>query len=93
MKYEIIGYERVSGEKSRKTGKPFDMRILHCKDLTPFTENNATVGGNKVEQLTIWLAGQDIDYVQRVLDLEVGDKIRVYYNRTGFIDGFDLIDN
>ena len=93
MKYEIIGYERVSGEKSRKTGKPFDMRILHCKDLTPYTSQAGDCAGNKVEQLTMWLAGQDIDYVQRVLDLQVGDKIRVYYNRTGFIDGFDLIED
>lgn len=93
MKYEIIGYERVSGEKSRKSGKPYDMRVLHCKDLTPFTEKNATVGGNKVERITIWLEGADIDYAQRVLDLDVGDKIRVYYNRSGFIDGFDLISD
>lgn len=91
MMYEIIGYERVQGEKSRKTGKPYDLKILHCKDLTPFIEHNGVVGGHKVEQVSIWLYGQDIDFVQRVLDLDVGDKIRVYYNRTGFIDGFDLI--
>lgn len=90
MKYEIIGYERVKGEKSRKTGKPYDMRILHCKDLTPF-QTSADFGGNKVETIVFSLLNAQVDFVQRVLDLEIGDKIHVFYNRSGYPDDFAII--
>ncbi len=90
MKYEVIGYERVQGEKSRKSGKPYDLRIFHCKDLTPFTKS-ADFGGNKVEQINVWLYNQDIDYVQRVLDIDVGDIIKVYYDRNGFISNVEVV--
>lgn len=90
MKYEVIGYERVKGEKSRKSGKPFDMRVFHCKDLTPFTKS-ADFGGNKVEQINVWLYNQDIDYVQRVLDIDVGDIIQVYYDRNGFVSDVQIV--
>jgi len=91
MKYEIIGYERVKGDKSKKTGKPYDMRILHCKDLTPFASKTADFGGNKVETVVFSLLNAQPDIVQRVLDLDVGDKIHVFYNRSGFPDDFALI--
>lgn len=90
MKYEIIGYERVKGEKSRKTGKPYDMRILHCKDLAPFTKS-ADFGGNKVETIVFSLLNQPYDFVQRVLDLDIGSIINVYYNRAGYPDGFEVV--
>lgn len=90
MKYEVIGYERVQGEKSRKSGKPYDLRVFHCKDLTPFTKT-ADFGGNKVEQINVWLYGQDIDYVQRVLDIDIGDIIQVYYDRNGFISNVEVV--
>lgn len=90
MKYEVIGYERVQGEKSRKSGKPYDLRVFHCKNLTPFTKT-ADFGGNKVEQINVWLYNQDIDYVQRVLDIDVGDIIQVYYDRNGFISNVEVV--
>lgn len=90
MKFEIVGYERVKGEKSRKTGKPYDMRLLHCKDLTPFTKS-ADVGGNKVETIAFSLINQTPDFIQRVLDLDVGSIINVYYNRYGYPDSFDVV--
>lgn len=90
MKYEVIGYERIQGEKSRKSGKPYDLRVFHCKDLTPYTKS-ADFGGNKVEQINVWLYGQDIDYVQRVLDIDIGDIIQVYYDRYGFISNVEVV--
>lgn len=90
MKYEVIGYERVQGEKSRKSGKPYDLRVFHCKDLTPFTKT-ADFGGNKVEQINVWLYNQDIDFVQRVLDIDIGDIIQVYYDRNGFISNVEVV--
>lgn len=90
MKYEIIGYERVKGDKSKKTGKPYDMRILHCKDLTPFTKTD-DFGGNKVETIVFSLLNAQYDFQQRVLDLDIGDKIHVFYNRSGYPDDFALI--
>ena len=90
MKYEVIGYERVQGEKSRKSGKPYDLRVFHCKDLTPFTKT-ADFGGNKVEQINVWLYNQNIDFVQRVLDIDIGDIIQVYYDRNGFISNVEVV--
>lgn len=90
MKFEVIGYERVKGEKSRKSGKPYDLRVLHCKDLTPFTKS-ADFGGNKVEQLSVWLYGQDIDFVQRILDIDIGDIIQVFYDRNGYISDVQVV--
>lgn len=90
MKYEVIGYERVQGEKSRKSGKPYDLRVFHCKDLTPFTKT-ADFGGNKVERINVWLYNQDIDFVQRVLDIDIGDIIQVYYDRNGYISNVEVV--
>lgn len=66
------------------------MRILHCKDLTPF-QKSADFGGNKVETIAFSLLNQTPDFVQRLLDLDIGSVINVYYNRYGYADSFEVV--
>lgn len=89
-KYEVVGYERRKGEKSRKTGKPYDFMVFHCIDQVPYTKS-ADFGGNKVEQVLFSLINCSEDVRQRVLDVDVGSIIQVYYNRSGYPDDLQFV--
>ena len=89
-KYEVVGYERRKGEKSRKSGKPYDLMVFHCIDQCPYTKS-ADFDGNKVEQVLFSLLNCTDDVRQKVLDVEVGSIIKVYFNRTGYPEDLELI--
>ena len=89
-KYEVLGYERRKGDKSRKSGKPYDFMVFHCIDLSPYT-NSADFNGNKVEQVLFSLLNCTDDVRQKVLDVDVGSIIKVYFNRTGYPEDLELI--
>ena len=90
MMYEVVGYERRKGDKSKKTGKPYDIKVLHCIDKVPYTKSE-DFGGNKVEQVVFNLLNCTEDTRQRVLDVEIGSNINVYYNRSGFADDLQIV--
>lgn len=88
--YEVIGYERRKGEKSKRTGKPYDFKVFHCIDNVPY-EKSADFGGNKVEQIIFNLLNCTEDTRQKVLDVDVGSVIKVYYNRSGFTEDLEIV--
>lgn len=90
MLYEVVGYERRKGEASRKTGKPYDLRVFHCIDKQPYTKS-ADFGGNKVEQIVFSLFNCTEDVRQKVLDVDIGSNIHVYYNRSGYAEDIDIV--
>ena len=76
-KYKVVGYEHRAGT-SKKSGKPYDMDILHCISETPIAGDNGY--GSRVESLTF----------KRLIVGEfpsmpaVGDVVRVYFDRSGY---------
>lgn len=49
-KYKIVGYEHNAGT-SKKTGRPYDMHIIHCVSERPM--KGADKIGSAAEQITI----------------------------------------
>ena len=90
MMYEVVGFERRKGDKSKKTGKPYDLKVFHCIDKVPYTKSE-DFAGNKVEQVVFNLLNCTEDVRQKVLDVDIGSNINVYYNRSGFADGLDIV--
>lgn len=79
MMFEILGIEPVD-YTSRKSGRPVRGTNLHCID-----GNKQIKEGQAVERLYI---KEDID----CRDLQVGDRIEVFYNRYGSVDTVRLAD-
>ena len=76
--YKVVGYESRSGV-SKKTGKPYDMDIIHVIHETPITGDGCY--GNRVECITYnRLVNGPLEAVPLV-----GDMVCVYYNRSGFV--------
>lgn len=84
MIYEVIGYERRSGT-ARRTGKAYDMEVLHCKG------NELTYDGTygvEVEKILI----NRILNPAPVSPVPIGSHIRVYYNRSGYPQDYEVVD-
>lgn len=90
MKFEVVGYERRKGDKSKKTGKPYDIRVFHCIDSIPYAKSE-DFGGNKVEQIVFNLLNCTDDVRQKVLDVDIGSNINVWFNRSGFPDDLEIV--
>lgn len=90
MMYEVVGYERRKGDKSKKSGKPYDFKVFHCIDKVPFTTSQ-DFAGNKVEQIMFNLLNCTEDTRQKVLDVEIGSTIKVYFNRSGFTEDLEIV--
>lgn len=76
-KYKVVGYEHRAGT-SKKTGKPYDMDILHVISEQPLTGEGQY--GNRVESLVFnrLILGE---FPSMPL---VGDVIGVYFDRSGY---------
>lgn len=88
--FNVVGYEHIKGEKSRKTGKPYDFMVFHCIDQVPFTKS-ADFGGNKVEQISFNLMMCSVDTREKISSVDVGSLIKVYYGRTGYPEDLEVI--
>lgn len=86
MGAKFIGYERIAGEKSKKTGQPYDFTKLYCIDDT----NKDIVGYQPVEiflnteELTASV-GKDFFHLPDILNSDVQFTF-------GFINGKPQID-
>lgn len=76
--YKIIGVEHMKGT-SRKTGKPYDMDILHVVDLSPV--RNGEVVGNKVDKITV---SRDTGLLVR--PPQPGEIYDIGFTRFGYVD-------
>ena len=82
--YEVVGYENRSGV-SKKSGKPYDMDIIHVIHTQPMTGDGCY--GNRVESITY---NRLVNGPLEAAPL-VGDKIKVYYNRSGFVTDIEKV--
>lgn len=80
-KYKIIGVEHLKGT-SKKTGRPYDMDILHVESLTP--PRNREFIGNEVDKITI---SRDSGIL--VADPKPGQIYDIGFNRSGYVDYAD----
>ena len=78
MQYEVIGVRRSEG-KSKKTGKPFSGYIVFYsyeqQDVTGKACDNAFIP----------------DQILCGYTPNVGDKIKLIYDRNGFLQDFDVV--
>lgn len=82
--YEVVGYENRNGI-SKKTGKPYDMDIIHVIHTEPMSGDGCY--GKRVESITYnRLVNGPLEAVPLV-----GDNIKVYYNRTGFVEHIESV--
>lgn len=82
--YEVIGFESRKGV-SKKTGRPYDMAIIHVVNTEPLVDEGCY--GNRVESITYNCLVNGALTASPV----VGDKIKVYYNRTGFVSAIEIV--
>ena len=81
--YKIIGVEHMKGT-SKKTGKPYDMDILHVVELDPPRGNNVT--GNKVDKITISRDSGILTHAP-----QPGEIYDIGFTRYGFVDYCDRV--
>lgn len=86
MGVKFVGYQRIAGEKSKKTGQPYDFVNLHCID-----DSNSNVAGYEpitisvtTEELTEKV-GKDLYHLADILNSEVVFNL-------GFVNGRPRID-
>lgn len=83
--YEVVGYENRNGI-SKKSGKPYDMDIIHVIDTEPLSGDGCC--GNRVESITYnRLVNGPLKAVPAV-----GRKIKVIYNRSGFVADIEPVE-
>lgn len=80
-KYKIIGVEHMEGT-SRKTGRPYDMDILHCVAMDK--PRNREIVGNEVDKITI---SRDTGIL--AARPQPGDVYDIGFNRAGYVDYAD----
>lgn len=80
-KYKIIGVEHISGT-SKKTGRPYDMDILHVMSME--SPRNREIIGNEVDKITI---SRDTGILIRTP--EPGAVYDIGFNRSGYVDYAD----
>lgn len=77
--YKVVGYEHRAGI-SKKTGKPYEIDIVHCVVEYPIEESGNGYG-NRVEAVVYnSLINGPLEAVPAV-----GDYIDVCYSRSGFV--------
>lgn len=81
--YKIIGVEHMAGT-SKKTGRPYDMDVLYCEDLT--APRNGNVTGHKVDKITI---SRDSGILTRTPN--PGDIYDIGFNRFGYVEYADPV--
>lgn len=82
--YKIIGVEHLEGT-SKKTGKPYNMDVLHVADLTS-PRITGSVVGNKVDKITV---ARETGLLTR--QPEPGEIYEIGFTRFGFIDYIDKV--
>lgn len=83
--YEVVGYENRNGI-SKKSGNPYDMDIIHVIHTEPMSGDGCC--GNRVEAITYnRLVNGPLSVVPAV-----GRKIKVYYNRSGFVTDIEAVE-
>lgn len=80
-KYKIIGVEHIAGT-SKKTGRPYDMDILHVMALD--VPRNRVIIGNEVDKITI---SRDSGIL--ITAPNPGDIYDIGFNRSGYVDYAD----
>lgn len=80
MKMRIVGVQRLSGEKSKKSGKPYDFCILHCLSCDKeWVENEKfMMHGYRVDSIIV--------DTSLALDLPVPCLADVYSDRFGRVE-------
>lgn len=81
--YKIIGVEHMKGT-SKKTGKPYDMDILHVEDLSP--ARGREIVGNTVDKITV---SRDSGLLVR--PPQPGEVYDIGFTRFGFVDYCDKV--
>lgn len=86
MKVRIVGVQRLSGEKSRKSGKPYDFCILHC----------LSVDKEWAETANFMMHGYRVDPIMcdtaLALDIPVPCLADVYSDRFGKVEDIRVHD-
>lgn len=82
--YELVGYEVKEGIK-RSTGKPYKIEILHLMGKP--MDANVDCYGSPVETVVLNLLYSGREPQRPGL----GSLIRVYYGRTGYAEGYDVV--
>ena len=81
--YKIIGVEHMKGT-SKKTGKPYDMDILHVADLSP--ARGKEVVGNLTDKITISRDSGILTHAP-----QPGEIYDIGFTRYGFVDYCDRV--
>ena len=80
-RYKIVGVEHMAGT-SRKTGRPYDMDILHV--IAESTPRNVEIVGNQVDKITI---SRDTGILTR--QPVPGEVYDIVFTRSGYVDYAD----
>lgn len=81
-KYQIVGVEHMKGT-SKRTGRPYDMDILHVIADTP--PRNCDIVGKQVDKITV---SRDSGILTR--QPAPGEVYDIGFTRTGFVDYAEL---
>lgn len=86
MKMRIVGIQHLSGEKSKKSGKPYDFCLLHTLALTPehFDNGANSMIGYRAETI---MCDSDI-----ALSVPVPCVADVYGDRFGRIEVINVLE-
>ena len=93
MSAKFIGYQRIKGDKSKKTGQPYDFTNLYCLD-----DSNAGCVGS--EPVTISVTTEELDvhtskdffHLNELLNKEIVFTFGLAYGKPR-INGFIPKDN
>lgn len=81
--YQIVGIEHMKGT-SKKSGKDYDMDILHVIDCSP--PRNANLTGNRVDKITV---SRDTGLLVR--PPQPGEVYDIGFTRFGYVDYIDPV--
>lgn len=76
--YKIIGVEHMKGT-SKRTGRPYDMDILHVMSLS--APRNREIVGNEVDKITI---SRESGILTKIP--QPGQIYDIGFNRSGYVD-------
>lgn len=85
MKVRIVGVQHLSGEKSKKTGKPYDFGLLHVVGLKPehFETEGNFMFGYRAETITV---SPDL------LATPVPSLCEIYCDRFGRVEDIQVLE-
>lgn len=81
-RYKIVGVEHMKGT-SKRTGRPYDMDILHVISETP--PRNCDIVGQQVDKITV---SRDSGILKR--QPAPGEVYDIGFTRSGFVDYADI---